>query len=162
MDPRAGSARVGGPMSYVIRKAFDSVDLRTTLERARDLLADNLRDHPDPAAVAAILHFADTMRDHLRSRTGQVDYSAEALAYGRVATEIETAARMAKMPMPSPEVLAQIMTPAAPVPLIDPDLILDQMAQADADSAARRRDLARIINRKPRSAKWNRRRNKGR
>lgn len=147
-------------MSYVVRKAFDSVDVRTPLERAREHLADTLRDNADPVTVAAILHFADTMRDHLRSRSGQVDYSAEALAYGRVATEIEAAARMAKMPMPSPDLLAKIMTPVKPVSLVDPDADLDQMAQADAEKLASRRALDRVINRKPRSAKWNRRRNK--
>lgn len=137
-----------------------ALDRRTPLERAREELVESLRQHPDRFAIAAVLHFVDTMRDNLRAARGSVDYSAEILAFGRVASEIETAAQAAKLPMPTTEQLAAIMAPE--LPAADPDADLDQMAEADARSAARRRDLRRIINHKPRSAKWNRRRNKGR
>lgn len=136
-----------------------SLDRRTPLELARADLVANLADG-DRVTLAAVLLFVDTMRDHLRSRSA-MDYSAEALAFGRVASEIELAATAAGMPMPNAEQLAVIMSPP-PAPVVDLDADLDQMADEDARSAARKKDLARIINHKPGSAKWNRRRNKRR
>lgn len=141
--------------------AFETLDRRTPLEIARADLASNLREFGDPVTLAAVLHFVDTMRDNLRRRVGALDYSAEALAFGRVAMEIETTAELAGMRMPTTERLAALMAPV-PEPVVDVDADLDRMAEADAEKVAQRADLRRVINHKPRSAKWNRRRAKRR
>lgn len=142
------------------------MDRRTDLERAREELAGNLRQHGDPVTVAAIVRFADDWAARLRSKAG-MDYSAEGFAIGRLASEIALAAEMAGTRLPSAEQLAVIMAPE-PEPVLDPDLDLDRLLEHDLEREGARRHLDRIIHkpenkrlpRRPRSSKWNRRRNK--
>jgi hypothetical protein len=119
-----------------------AVDRRTPLERARAELVGNLAG-ADAFTLAAVLYFVDSMRDSLRRSAA--DYSPLMLAYGRVASEVETAARAAGIPLPVTEDLASVMGPA-PVPVDETvDRDLDAMADIDAERLRNRRRLNRLI-----------------
>lgn len=130
------------------------LDRRTELEKARDELTGDLRGHGDLLTVATVLRFVDRWAEHLRRRVG-MDYSAEAFAFGRVASELERCAAAAGMRMPTAEQLTVIMAPVAPPPVApDPDRDLVVFEQDDQDRARSRTRL------KYKPSKWNRRRGK--
>jgi len=76
-----------------------SVDRRTALGRAKDELTESLRESGDAATVAVVIRFIDQMRD-ITDRVLFSDYSAERFAFGRVATELDAAARRAGLRLP--------------------------------------------------------------
>jgi hypothetical protein len=71
-----------------------AVDRRTALGRAKDDLIESLRESGDAATVAVVIRFIDEMRD-ITDPVLFSDYSAERFAFGRVATELDAAARRA-------------------------------------------------------------------
>ena len=74
--------------------SWAAIDRRTLLARAKDELTESLREHGDATTVAIVLRFVDQLQD-VTDRVLFRDYSAEKLAFCRVATEIEAAAARA-------------------------------------------------------------------
>lgn len=77
------------------RQLFPSIDRRFPLERACDELRDSLREFGDPRTVRLVVKFCDEWAERLRANAG-IDYSPEALAFGRVATELARASERAR------------------------------------------------------------------
>jgi hypothetical protein len=95
-----------------------TIDRRTALDRAKDELAESLRERGDATTVAIVIRFIDQMRD-ITDRVLFRDYSAERFAFGRVATELDAAAvraglRLAEAPVATP---VPIRTPGVDLPL---------------------------------------------
>lgn len=122
----------------------------TQLDAARAELVSDLVAHGSPWVMSSVVRFVDAMAE-IATRLGERKLMdpAAAAACSRVSTELEAAARAALTAPPPPA--------AELVP--DPDEDLDRLADVDAE-----RDEMRIrelrLRHKPRSAKWNRRRNK--
>jgi hypothetical protein len=68
-----------------------TIDHRTALDKAKDELTESLREKGDATTVAIVIRFVDQMRD-ITDRVLFRDYSAERVAFGRVATELDAAA----------------------------------------------------------------------
>jgi hypothetical protein len=72
---------------------------RGELDRARNELTESLRQCGDATTVAIVIRFIDQMRD-ITDRVLFRDYSAECFAFGRVATELDSAAAIAGLRLP--------------------------------------------------------------
>lgn len=82
-------------------RSMAAIDQRTLLARAKDELTESLREHGDATTVAIVLRFVDQLVD-VTDRVLFRDYSAERLAFCRVATEIEAAAARAGLVLAEP------------------------------------------------------------
>ena len=81
-----------------------TLDRRTALDKAKDELTESLRGCGDAATVAVVIRFLDQMRE-ITERVLFRDYSAEGFAVGRVATELDAAARRAGLRLPEAPVV---------------------------------------------------------
>src|SRR6476469_1618647 len=78
-----------------------AIDRRTLLGRAKDELANSLREHGDATTLAIVLRFVDQLQD-VTDRVLFRDYSAVMFVFYRVATEIEAAAARAGLVLAEP------------------------------------------------------------